>query len=88
MSDMRTDGAGGRAGRKEKKEEKKEQAHLRGLTPHKENYQGIGSGTVGAGRPPRFVHREDSDVLVSSGKKRDFTLLARPTLSYRTICAA
>lgn len=65
MSDMRTDGAGGRAGRRRRRK-KKEQAHLRGLTPHKENYQGIGSGTVGAGRPPRFVRREDSDVLVSS----------------------
>lgn len=78
----------GQAGRKKKKEENKTQAHLQGLIPHKENYQGIGSGTTGAGRLLRFVRRQDSDVLVSSGKKWDFTLLALPTLSYRTICAA
>lgn len=69
MSDMRTDRAGGlaeRRRRREKKKKKPEQAHLQGLTLHKENYRGIGSGTVGAGRLPRFVHKEDSDVLVSS----------------------
>lgn len=65
MSDMRTDRAGGWAGRR-RRSKKTEQAHLRRLTLHKENYRGIGSGTVGAGRPPRFVHKEDSDVLVSS----------------------